>query len=382
MRAATLLALLPLAAAAPARRSSPAPILRPRDAQLVEGKFIVRMKSESMKASVMTAVSSIAAEADYTYSKAFNGFAASLSQSELEDLQNNPDVDYIEQDAIITMSATQERAPWGLARISSAEPGGSTYTYDDSAGEGTCAYVVDTGIDVDHPDFEGRAKFLYNTAGGSDADGQGHGTHVAGTIGGATYGVAKKTSLFAVKVLDDSGSGTNAGVIAGMEFVVEDSASQDCPNGVVVNMSLGGGFSSSVNQAAAAISSAGLFLAVAAGNDGADASDYSPASEPSACTVGATTLDDSLASFSNFGSLVDVLAPGSQIVSAWPGGGEESLQGTSMASPHVAGLAAYFLGTGQSATGLCDYIASAALDGVISGVSSSTANLLINNGNQ
>jgi subtilisin family serine protease len=106
------------------------------------------------------------------------------------------------------MSATQTGAPWGLARISSAEPGGSTYTYDDSAGAGTCAYVVDTGIDTEHPDFEGRAKFLANFADDSDADGQGHGTHVAGTIGGATYGVAKKTSLFAVKVLDDSGSGT------------------------------------------------------------------------------------------------------------------------------------------------------------------------------
>jgi subtilisin family serine protease len=167
-----------------------------------------------------------------------------------------------------------------------------------------------------------------------------------------------------------------------MEFVVEDAATQDCPNGAVVNMSLGGGYSGAINDAAAAISSAGLFLAVAAGNDGADASDYSPASEPSACTVGATTPNDGLASFSNYGSLVDVLAPGTQIVSAWPGGGEETLQGTSMASPHVAGIAAYFLGTGQSASGLCDYIASAALDGVITGVSSGTANLLINNGSQ
>jgi subtilisin family serine protease len=380
MRAATLLALLPLAAAAPARRSSPAPIIRARDAQLVEGKYIVRMKSDSIQASVTSAISSIAADADYTYSKSFNGFAASLSESELKALQADPNVDYIEQDAIITMSATQSDAPWGLARISSSSPGATDYTYDDSAGAGTCAYVVDTGIDVDHPDFEGRATFLANYADDKDRDGQGHGTHVAGTIGGAKFGVAKASKLFAVKVLDDSGSGTNAGVIAGMEFVVTDAATQDCPNGVVVNMSLGGTFSDSVNKAAAAISSAGLFLAVAAGNDGADASGYSPASEPSACTVGATTPDDSLASFSNTGSLVDVLAPGSQIVSAWPGGGEKTLQGTSMASPHVAGIAAYFLGLGRSASGLCEYIASASLEGAISGVSSSTANLLINNG--
>lgn len=163
-----------------------------------------------------------------------------------------------------------------------------------------------------------------------------------------------------------------------MEYVT--TATDDCPNGAVVNMSLGGSTSSAINSAAAAIVDAGLFLAVAAGNDGSDASYSSPASEPSACTVGATDSSDNLASFSNYGSLVDVLAPGVDVLSATPGGGSQELSGTSMASPHVAGLAAYLLGNGASVSGLCETIASSGLQGVISGVPSDTANILINNG--
>jgi subtilisin family serine protease len=173
MRAATLLALVPLALAAPAKRSSPAPLVVPRDAEPVQGKFIVRFKDDAVSTAEVSAVSSIAASADYTYSKAFRGFAASLSEEELATLRDDPTVDYIEQDAIVTIQDTQEGAPWGLARISSAEPGSSTYTYDSSAGEGTCAYIVDTGIDVDHPEFEGRASWLANFADNDDTDGQG-----------------------------------------------------------------------------------------------------------------------------------------------------------------------------------------------------------------
>ncbi|KAJ4256100.1 hypothetical protein ACHAPJ_007441 [Fusarium lateritium] len=382
MRSATLLALLPFALAAPARRDEPAPILRPRGVKLVDGKYIVKMKSGVKTASVSTTVSSIEADADYTYTNSFSGFAASLKDDELEKLKNDPNVEYIEQDAFISIKATteQDNAPWGIARLSSDKAGGKTYTYDDTAGEGTCAYVIDTGIDVEHPDFDGRAKFLKNFAGGSDGDGQGHGTHVAGTIGSTTYGVAKKTSLFAVKVLDDNGEGTNSAVIAGMDYVTEHAASGSCPKGVVVNMSLGGEFSDAVNKAAKSIVDAGLFLAVAAGNEGTDASKSSPASEASACTVGATTRNDTLAYYSNFGEIVDVLAPGTDILSTWPGGKTNTISGTSMASPHVAGLGAYFLGLGEKAEGLCDYIVSAALDGVISSVPSGTVNKLINNG--
>ncbi|KAF3064315.1 Proteinase T [Daldinia childiae] len=382
MRTTTALALLPLALAAPSKRSSPAPVIKPRGAQLVDGKYIVKMKADTNAESIQSSIQSVASDADFVYNtNKFKGFASSLSEEELEALKNNADVDYIEQDAIITIKATQENADWGLARLSSSEPGSTTYTYDDSAGEGTCAYIIDTGIEVDHEEFEGRAKFLNNFADDDDTDGNGHGTHVAGTIGSKTYGVAKKTSLFAVKVLDASGSGTNSGVIAGMDFVAKDAAGQTCPKGVVVNMSLGGSSSSAVNEAAASIVDAGLFLAVAAGNEATDASSSSPASEKTACTVGATTKDDELAEYSNFGSLVDILAPGTDIESTWIGGATNVISGTSMASPHIAGLGAYYLGLDASPVGsLCDYIAKSALSDAISGVPSDTANLLANNG--
>ncbi|KAI1071584.1 hypothetical protein NW752_001727 [Fusarium irregulare] len=386
MRSATLLALLPFALAAPSssvsRRAEPAPVIRPRGVKLVDGKYIVKMKSGVQAASVDNTVSTLQANADYTYTKSFRGFAGSLKDDEIEKLKHDPNVEYIEQDAVITIKATEEQdnAPWGIARLSSSRPGSKTYTYDESAGEGTCAYVIDTGIDVEHPDFDGRATFLKNFAGGRDGDGQGHGTHVAGTIGSTTYGVAKKTNLYAVKVLGDDGSGTNSAVIAGMDYVAGHADSKNCPKGAVVNMSLGGERSGAVNNAAKSIVDAGLFLAVAAGNEAVDAANSSPASEESACTVGSTTRNDTLSYFSNFGEVVDVLAPGSDILSTWPGGQTNTISGTSMASPHVAGLAAYFMGLGKKAEGLCEYIASEALDGVVASVPRDTVNKLINNG--
>lgn len=165
-----------------------------------------------------------------------------------------------------------------------------------------------------------------------------------------------------------------------MDFVAKDASSQDCPKGVVVNMSLGGPTSSAVNQAAAKITGAGLFLAVAAGNEATDASSSSPASEESACTVGATDKQDNLAEYSNFGSVVDVLAPGTDIESTWLGGKTNTISGTSMASPHVAGLGAYFLGKDQKVAGLCEYLAKTGLKDVIQGVPEDTSNVLINNG--
>ncbi|KAL7626040.1 hypothetical protein AAE478_002810 [Parahypoxylon ruwenzoriense] len=382
MHTATLLTLLPLALAAPSKRDAPAPVLKPRGAQVIEGKYIVKMKADAKPESVQTSIQAVSSDADFVYnSNKFKGFAGSLSAEELEALQNNEDVEYIEQDATVTIKATQENADWGLARLSSSETGSTTYTYDDSAGEGTCAYVIDTGIYTEHEEFEGRATFLANYADDDDTDGNGHGTHVAGTIGSRTYGVAKKTTLFAVKVLDASGSGTNSGVIAGMDFVAQDASGQNCPKGVVVNMSLGGSSSSAVNQAAAGIVDAGLFLAVAAGNEATDASSSSPASEESACTVGATTIDDDLAEYSNFGSVVDILAPGTDIESTWNDGSTNTISGTSMASPHIAGLGAYYLGLDASPVdSLCAYIAQTALSGAISGVPSGTANKLANNG--
>ncbi|KAI1844127.1 hypothetical protein JX265_013768 [Neoarthrinium moseri] len=385
MRTAAVLSVLPLALAAPSKRAQPAPLLKPRGGQLVDGKYIIKLKHDAQDGALGMAMKTLSSDADHVYNSGkFTGFASSLTAEELDALRNDDSIDYIEQDAIITIKATQRNADWGLARLSNAKSGSTTYTYDDSAGEGTCAYIVDTGIDTTHPEFEGRAEFLANYADNDDTDGQGHGTHVAGTVGSVTYGVAKKTKLFAVKVLDSSGEGTNSQVLSGMDFVVDDAQGrEDCPNGIVVNMSLGGQVSSAINQAAAAIVEAGLFLAVAAGNEAADASTSSPASEESVCTVGATDIDDQLAEYSNFGKLVDILAPGTDIESTWLDGKTNTISGTSMASPHIAGLAAYLLGLGTAPKDpqeLCSYIAQSALSDVVSGVPSSTVNLLANNG--
>lgn len=282
--------------------------------------------------------------------------------------------------------ATQEDAPWGLARLSNLEPGSTTYTFDEASGQGVCAYVVDTGIDLEHTDFEGRATFVATFVDDIEIDDHGHGSHVAGTIGGRTYGVAKQASLFAIKAFDSQGGGSAASMISGIDAVAEDAPSRDCPNGIVVNMSFGASsVIQSVNDAAAALATAGYFPAVAAGNGNIfsqpiDAGGVSPASEPSVCTVGATDSNDSTASFSNYGEVVDIYAPGVDVLSAAPGGGSTTKSGTSMATPHIAGLAAYFLSLGESASGLCEFLASVALEGVISDVPSGTVNLLAQNG--
>ncbi|KAK1830931.1 peptidase S8/S53 domain-containing protein [Podospora conica] len=393
MYTSTLLALLPLALAAPApagpldRR---APIIQPRGAEIIPGKYIVKLKDGSNNAALDKAIALLTkTKAKYVYSNdKFKGFASDLDDLTLDILRKLPQVEYIEEDAVFNINAyvTQSSAPWGLARLSSKTPGKTTYTRDSTDGAGTCSYVIDTGIYTAHSQFGGRATHLANYAGdGSTADGNGHGTHVAGTIGGSTYGVAKKTKLYAVKVLNAQGSGSNSGVIAGMNFVVNDVKTRSCPNGTVVNMSLGGGFSSSTNNAAKAIVNAGIFLAVAAGNDNRDAANYSPASEPTACTVGSSTSADAKSSFSNYGSLVDVFAPGTSILSAWIGSTSASntISGTSMASPHIAGLAAYLLGLQGPKTpaALCAYIQSTANTGKLTGLPSGTGNRLAFNGN-
>ncbi|KAH7318414.1 subtilisin-like protease PR1I [Stachybotrys elegans] len=386
MRASILIAALPLAMAAPQKR---APLIVPRDVEIIPNKYIVKLKEPAegeVSAAIDTVVSSIAADADVVYEN-LGGFAATLSDEEVESLRSSGAVEFIEHDSIVSISATQTGAPWGLARLSNTSPGSTTYTYDDSAGAGTCVYVVDTGIEVGHSQFGGRASFVGNFVDSSNTDGHGHGTHCAGTVGGSTYGVAKRTQLFAVKVLNASGQGSNSGVIAGMDFVISDSRSRasQCPRGFVASMSLGGGFSSASNAAARRITDAGIFLAVAAGNGDSlgrpvNINTVSPASEPSACTVGATDSSDRVASFSNYGDLLDIYAPGVSVLSAWIGGRTNTISGTSMATPHIAGLGAYFLGLGaSSASNMCQYIRAGALSGAISGVRSGTANLLAQN---
>jgi oryzin len=244
---------------------------------------------------------------------------------------------------------TQTGAEWGLARISHKNANtGSTYIYDTTAGQNTRIYVVDTGILTTHTQFGGRASWGANfVTGSANTDENGHGTHCAGTAAGSTYGVAKKAALTAVKVLDANGAGAISGVISGIQWAVNDAVAKGKTKQSVISLSLGAGYSAALNAAVAGAVSKGVVTVVAAGNGGVDASTYSPASEASAITVGATDSNDNRPSFSNFGSYIDVFAPGVSIKSAWIGSPANSntavLSGTSMATPHVAGLAAYII---------------------------------------
>jgi len=287
-------------------------------------------------------------------------------------------VDYLDRDQIVYASQAckvQPDAVWGLNRISERDillEG--DYKYDDE-GSGVQAFIVDTGILTTHNEFGGRAIFGANYVNdGRNTDCNGHGTHVAGTVGGTTYGVAKKSTLIAVKVLGCTGSGTTAGVISGVQYVANNKKGKPS----VANMSLGGGFSKPLNDAVAAAVKAGVVFVVAAGNENNDACLSSPASEPSAITVGATDVQDSgislqkdiRSSFSNFGKCVKILAPGSLIKSAWytSNTATNTISGTSMASPHVCGAAALYVGANPSATPsqVEQYLTSQSTPGLIS----------------
>jgi subtilisin family serine protease len=303
------------------------------------------------------AVSSI-----YEIGNSFFGYAAKLNDRDLALVSRADEVDYIEQNQMmhaIQSCVTQSGATWGIDRIAEKKINlDGKYTYPSSAGSGVDAYIVDTGILTTHSDFAGTARVGKNfVTGESDQDCNGHGTHVAGTVGGTTYGVAKKVSLIAVKVLGCTGSGTNQGVINGINWVASQYQSTKRPS--VANMSLGGGKSTATNQAVAAAVKAGVTMVVAAGNDNADACNYSPASELTAISVGATENAnnngksvDARSTFSNFGTCVSIFAPGTLITSDWIGGNTaiKTISGTSMASPHVAGAVAVYLGAHPSST--------------------------------
>jgi len=284
-------------------------------------------------------------ELHFTYEHALNGFAATLPAAALEGIRRNPNVAYVEQDAVVTVVATQNNATWGLDRVDQRNlPLNGTYTYDNS-GAGVRAYIIDTGILTSHADFGGRAVGGYSAFSGGSEDCNGHGTHVAGTVGGTTWGVAKGVTLVAVRVLDCNGSGTTSGVIAGVDWVTANHAKP-----AVANMSLGGGASTSLDTAVTNSIGAGVTYAVAAGNGDRlgrqqDACNYSPARVPAAITIGATTSSDAKTSWSNYGSCVDWFAPGASITSAWhtSNTATNTISGTSMATPHVAGAAALYL---------------------------------------
>ncbi|KAI0111438.1 oryzin precursor [Daldinia grandis] len=345
MRFLDALLLAPLAILA-------APILE-ADGEAIPGKWIAVLKPANTTGELYSTVAKILGgiAPEHTYDiGSFQGYSLSASDAVINSLADLDEIAYIAPDTKVSIASltSQTSAPWGLTRISNRAPDASKYTYDESAGEGTYAYILDTGIFLDHPEFGGRASFGANFVEGNsnNTDENGHGTHVAGITGSATYGVAKKINLIAVKVLGPTGSGDASQVIAGLQWTVKDAIAKGTIKKAVVNISLGApnvNPEAPLNMAAAAAVKQGLFMAVAAGNSDADAGDFSPADEPTVCTVGATQRNDARASFSNYGDPIDVFAPGEDIISTYNNGSTAILSGTSQASPHIAGLAAYLL---------------------------------------
>ncbi|MER7560241.1 S8 family peptidase [Nocardioides sp. NPDC126508] len=383
--ATTILALSGPAGAA----GSPAPLIGAEKANAIDGQYIVVMKDQAkagngFRASAKSdnaAVRSKAEEAGgnvkFTYDAALNGFAATLSDSALAEVRSDPAVGYVEADGVVKATGDQSNPTWGIDRIDQRNlPLSSSYHYDQT-GSGVTAYIIDTGILSTHTQFSGRVASGYYSVGSSTTDENGHGTHVAGTVGGSTYGVAKGVTLVPVRVLDAQGSGTDSGVIAGINWVTSNHTSGPA----VANMSLGGGASSSLDAAVNSSIADGVTYAVAAGNDNADASSYSPARVANAITVGSTTNTDARSSFSNYGSIVDVFAPGSNITSSWYTSttATNTISGTSMATPHVAGVAALYLAAHTSATpaAVQSWITSNATTGVVTSPGSGSPNRLL-----
>jgi subtilisin family serine protease len=323
----------------------------------------------------------------HTYRHALRGFEVRLSEAAARQLAADPSVRYVEQNHTVRALGTQSPTPsWGLDRIDQRNlPLNNSYTYPTTASN-VRAYIIDTGIRFTHQDFGGRAVSGRDTVDNDNdaSDCNGHGTHVSGTVGGSSYGVAKGVTLVGVRVLNCGGSGSNAGVIAGIDWVTGD---HDPGELAVANMSLGGSFDQATNDAVTASIADGVSYALAAGNDnGANACNGSPASTPNAITVGATQSNDARASYSNIGTCLDIFAPGSSITSAWytSNTATNTISGTSMASPHVAGVAALILSANPSFTPqqVRDRMVNDATTGVVTSPGSGSPNrlLYVNNG--
>jgi subtilisin family serine protease len=287
----------------------------------------------------------------HVYKRALKGFSATLSEKEALKISEDPRVAYVEEDGEMSIEATQTGATWGLDRVDQRDlPLSGSYTYNTTASNVT-AYIIDTGILTTHNEFGGRAVSGYDAVDGSlpATDCNGHGTHVAGTVGGATYGVAKGVRLVAVRVLDCNGSGSNSGVIAGVDWVTSDHAA-GAP--AVANMSLGGGVSTALDDAVRRSIADGVTYALASGNSNTNACNSSPARVAEGITVNSSTSTDARSSFSNYGTCTDIFAPGSSITSAWYTSttATNTISGTSMATPHVAGVAALYLAGNPAAS--------------------------------
>jgi subtilisin family serine protease len=355
--------------------SALAPLHKAAGLDKVQNEYIVVMKPDLVHASWTGYVGDIklmfASQVDgevlnsWTVGNTFKALHVKTSSSAINFLRTHPDVEFIEENQVVSLASfasanadsssssacqTQNNAIWNLQRVNAHPISGmdGKYAYAHEASE-VDAYIIDTGILTTHQEFAGRAIWGANYADTKDTDCNGHGTHVAGTVGGSTVGIARGVTLIAVKVLDCGGSGTTSGVVSGIQWAGENARKRGRKS--VANMSLGGGYSATLNRAVAAVVDAGVPFAVAAGNEDQNACNTSPASEAKAITVGATYYSgnyaqDIRASFSNWGTCVDILAPGQSIKSAWIGSNSayNTISGTSMASPHVCGVAALLFG--------------------------------------
>jgi subtilisin family serine protease len=382
--AATAVLATGLASALPAGAATTAPegVIQYEDAaNAVSGSYIVTLKSTRAASDAGRAVAArYGASIQRTYTKALNGYAITASETEAKRLAADPAVASVVQNRTFHIDGTQPSPPsWGLDRIDQRNlPLNNSYTYPDSAGEGVTAYIIDTGVRITHSDFGGRASYGYDAVDNDNTaqDGNGHGTHVAGTVAGSKYGVAKKAKIVAVRVLNNSGSGTTAQVVAGIDWVARNHTGPS-----VANMSLGGGADSTLDAAVRNAIASGVTFAVAAGNDSSNASNYSPARVTEAITVGSTTSSDARSSFSNYGSVLDLFAPGSSITSSWNSSdtATNTISGTSMATPHVTGAAAVWLADHPTATPaqVSAALTSAATSGVVSNPGSGSPNRLL-----
>lgn len=351
-------------------------------AQPIKDRYIVVFKETVRRPDIEAEniVRAARGELHFTYSAAIKGFAATLPEGAVRALSRNPNVAYVEQDMTVSLSGQQSGATWGLDRLDQRSlPLDTKFNYPEGLGA-VYAFIIDTGVLATHVEFTGRMNVSAGYTAINDRRGttdcNGHGTHVAGTVAGTKYGVAKTATVIPIRVLDCRGSGTNSGVIAGVDHVGKSTLRP-----AVANMSLGGGASTALDSAVAKAVSNGITVVVAAGNSNVDACTVSPARTPSAITVGATTSVDARASYSNFGTCVDVFAPGSSITSAWfkSTTAINTISGTSMASPHVAGVAAQILGRDRSLdpASVAARISADATQGKVTSPGSGSPNLLL-----
>jgi subtilisin family serine protease len=377
---AALIALSPAAFAQPQGAAADHPFAQSHP---VAGRYIVLFRDArpDNAAEAAAMVRAAGGQLHHSYANALHGFAASLPDAAIAALRRNPNVESIEQDQTVSLrqvSSPQNQATWGLDRIDQVDRPLDTQYQFTATGAGVAAFVIDTGIRADHTEFTGRLRPGYGVVadGNGTNDCNGHGTHVAGTVGGTTWGVAKGVTITPVRVLDCAGSGTWSDVIAGIDWVA---ASTQRP--AVANMSLGGGASAALDAAVAGAVAKGVVMVVAAGNNSVDACTASPAREPSAITVGATTSSDLRAYYSNTGACVDLFAPGDNIRSAWntSATAANTLSGTSMASPHVAGVAALMLQANPAATpaAIAAHLTSTATQNRLGSIGTGSPNLLL-----